>query len=90
MNINFGFNPFEDLQEQCEIEVTLGNQVIERNSLPVIFAKGQFMQMVKQLSTDSRPIKAVCYRKDFTEEGRELNNSIIFKNPAFVSAFGED
>jgi len=96
MNINFGgfggfdFNSFENLQEQCEIEVTLGDTIIEKSSLPVVFARNQFMQMVKQLSQDSRPIKIVCYRKEYTDEGLELQNSLIFKNNSYIKAFGEN
>jgi len=88
MNINVNF--FDGMTEEVIIEVQLGNQVVERTQMPLIFAKQQFLNILNQIMNDSRPMKITCLRSEYTESGKKLENSLTFKNMAFVRGFGED
>ncbi len=76
---NVNFNPFD--MDVVTIEVQLGNQIIERNQLPCAFAKQQFMQIVKQLANEKRPMLVRAIRKDDDDK----DNILEFKNNAFTN-----
>lgn len=86
---DFGFG-MEGADETCEIIVTLGNQDVEKVNVPKIFAKQQYAQLVQQVSRDTRPFKISCIIKDYTEQGKTLDNSLVFENKAYINAFGKD
>lgn len=84
------FNGFEDLNETCLIQVKLGNAIIQKQSLPLIFAQQNFMQLVMELSRDQRPMCCVCTRQVFTEENRQIPNSLEFRNNSYVKEFDKE
>jgi hypothetical protein len=86
----FGFNINGFSDEQCKIEITLGNQIIQQAQLPLVFARNEFINCINQLKQDSRPMKAKFSRIEYSEEtNREIENSLTYHNNAYVSAFGE-
>lgn len=56
--------------------------------MPLIFAKQEFANAIQAISQDNRPMRVVCYRKEVTEEGKELMNSLAFENNSFIESFG--
>lgn len=93
MHINFSgfkFNPFGDMAETCIIEVRLGNTIVERQEMPLMFAKEQMAQAIQNMSRDSRPMQVKCIRYDHTDEGKKLENSLSFQNSVFVKNFEKE
>jgi hypothetical protein len=94
MQINFGgfnFNPFgNNTNETCIIEVQLGNAVVEKQEMPLVFAKEQMTQAIHNMARDSRPMQIKCIRYDYTEEDKKLENSLAFQNNAFIKNFGKE
>ena len=80
---NINFNPFDNqangMNELIIIEIQLGNQIVERNQLPSVFAKQQFAQIIQHLVNDSRPMLARAIRKN--DNGKD--DILEFKNNAF-------
>jgi len=93
MNINFngfGFDTF-NLGNSCDIEIILGTVIIERTSIPQMLMQHQFMSVVQNLAKDQRPMKAICYRTEYTEDSdKEIRNSLTYKNNSYINAFGEN
>jgi len=88
--MDFNFNNFGDINQQVTIEIQLGNQIVEKTQLPTIFAKQHFLQVVQQIKNDGRPIKIKCTMYDYTETGKMIENSLTFRNLAFLNNFKEE
>ena len=90
MQINFNgfnFNPFGNMAETAIIEVRLGNTIVEKQEMPLMFAKEQMAQAIQNMSRDSRPMQIKCIRYDYTEEDKKIENSLAFQNNVFIKNF---
>jgi hypothetical protein len=85
--VQFSFNSFDGYIENYTIIVQLDDTIVRQFELPQFVARGQFEQLVYQTAKDNRPFKVTCVKKECTEEGKELNNSLSFENNAFIEAF---
>ncbi len=81
---------FESLNEQCLISVHLGNATIEQFQIPLLFSQHKFIEIVKAISKENRPMQVKCLRQDFSESGRCLDNCLIFQNLSWVKEFNEE
>jgi hypothetical protein len=84
------FNGFSELNEMCTITVRIGNTIIQQQNLPLIFCQQQFMQLVQQLAKDQRPMSVICTRQVFTEEGKQIENSLTFNNLSWIKEFEKE
>jgi hypothetical protein len=78
MNVFTNFINIDGLDEQCLITVRIGNTIAQQINVPLLFAQQQFMQVIQQISKDTRPMEVKCIRQVFTEEGRQIENSLAF------------
>jgi glutamate formiminotransferase len=93
MNLD-DFIPFvqfydNDFNELVTVEVQLGNQIIQKQQMPILFASQEFPQLIKQMAQDKRPLKISFTKNDYNNSGKIIPNSLIFKNNAFINGFGE-
>lgn len=83
----FDFNQLDT--EMCIISLQIGNTITQQIEMPTVFAQPHFMQLIVQLRQDPRPMKVVCTKEEYTENGRRLINSLTFENKAFVDSNGK-
>lgn len=81
------FNIVEEFTSTCEILIQLGNIIIHRSTLPIVFAKQQFFQAVMSIVKDNRPMQVMCLINDKITQEKVLKNGLIFKNNTFVKEF---
>jgi hypothetical protein len=78
------FNDFINMSIQYDIEIKIGNQITQKLSLPIPIAKQQFAQTVKEISNIAQPIEIKCSYSDYTDDNKEIKNSLTFQNNSFI------
>ena len=81
----------------CELEITNNKRTIARQILqtPRMILEHQFISAVNRAANCSTPVSVKLSRKEsiynqFDNEWKELENSITFKNNAYIKEYGEE
>lgn len=87
--MTFTFESFGEFEDNYTITIQLGNTITQKMQLPGFIARTNFESLVYQAAKyNSKPFKVTCYKKEYIDDGKELNNSLSFENNAFIEAFG--
>lgn len=93
--ININFSSFgADLEPtECTMEVTLGNQIVRKQTLEMPYAmlESQCRGLVKQIANDFRPMKIKFSTKQYMEESNLWKDAYLaFSNNAYLNEFPDE
>jgi hypothetical protein len=84
--MNIIFNNIEGLNQLITIQVILGEAIIRQQTLPLLFAKNEFVSLCQSISKDTRPLEIKCIdTNEYSESGKQLENSLSFRNNTMLS-----
>lgn len=93
----FGFNfGFEDIMEDCILEIKLGNQIQkQRMSAPREIIEQQFIGLMQETAQNQQPIKIKLIKQEEIwnqrlNQNKLLDNYIQFANKRYMEAFPEE
>lgn len=87
----FGFDGFGLQTIDCTVEITLGNQVVnkQRMTAPYLMVYKECENIIAGVAQDNRPIKIRFITYDFNDLGKQIENFLEFRNNAYLDAFKE-
>jgi hypothetical protein len=93
--MNFSFGGFDDLMETAELEIYLGNQLVQKQTLqaPAPILKMQLMGLAQDLANDNRPMKMLVTKQvtnwsTYQQKNVTVDEWLEFKNNAMCNAEG--